>query len=232
MRSGPLTRRSLVGHRRSHPGPLRRGLRGAKPAYRYAVAWPPLSLAGRATTRRLLPNACSSAWRRSRPPAARRRSIALLTPGTYNETFFEHVFLARYLGFALVEGSDLTVRDNRLYLKTLEGLKRVHVLLRRLDDEYCDPLSLRADSALGVPGLLGAARAGHVAITNALGSGVFETPGACLVFCRRFAKRCLAKRLNFLRSPPRGVAKKASARARDPTSSRVGDQTSVSLHEA
>ena len=102
--------------------------------------------------------------------------IALLTPGPYNETYFEQVFLARYLGFALVEGSDLTVRDNRLYLKTLEGLKRVHVLFRRLDDEYCDPSVLRTDSALGVPGLLGAVRAGNVAIANALGSGVLETP--------------------------------------------------------
>ncbi len=102
--------------------------------------------------------------------------IALLTPGPYNETYFEQVFLARYLGFALVEGSDLTIRDNRVYLKTLEGLKRVHVLLRRLDDEYCDPLALRTDSALGVPGLLGAVRAGNVAIANALGSGVLETP--------------------------------------------------------
>lgn len=102
--------------------------------------------------------------------------IALLTPGPYNETYFEHVFLARYLGFALVEGADLTVRDNRVYLKTLEGLKRVHVLLRRLDDEYCDPATLRADSALGVPGLLAAAQAGHVVIANALGSGVLENP--------------------------------------------------------
>ncbi len=102
--------------------------------------------------------------------------IALLTPGPYNETYFEHVFLARYLGFVLVEGSDLTVRDNRVYLKTLEGLKRVHVLLRRLDDEYCDPATLRADSTLGVPGLLAAAQAGHVVIANALGSGVLENP--------------------------------------------------------
>lgn len=102
--------------------------------------------------------------------------IVLLTPGPYNETYFEHVFLARYLGFTLVEGADLTVRDNRVYLKTLEGLKRVHVVLRRLDDEYCDPATLRADSALGVPGLLAAAQAGHVVIANALGSGVLETP--------------------------------------------------------
>ncbi len=102
--------------------------------------------------------------------------VALLTPGPYNETYFEHVFLARYLGYPLVEGSDLTVRDNRVYLKTLQGLKRVHVLLRRLDDEYCDPATLRTDSTLGVAGLISAARAGNVVIANALGSGVIESP--------------------------------------------------------
>jgi uncharacterized circularly permuted ATP-grasp superfamily protein/uncharacterized alpha-E superfamily protein len=102
--------------------------------------------------------------------------VALLTAGPYNETYFEHVLLARYLGYPLVEGSDLTVRDNRVYLKTLQGLKRVHVLLRRLDDEYCDPAALRADSTLGVAGLLSAARAGHIVIANALGSGVLESP--------------------------------------------------------
>jgi uncharacterized circularly permuted ATP-grasp superfamily protein/uncharacterized alpha-E superfamily protein len=102
--------------------------------------------------------------------------VALLTAGPYNETYFEHVLLARYLGYPLVEGSDLTVRDNRVYLKTLQGLKRVHVLLRRLDDEYCDPAALRTDSTLGVAGLLSAARAGNVVIANALGSGVLESP--------------------------------------------------------
>ena len=102
--------------------------------------------------------------------------VALLTPGPYNETYFEHVFLARYLGYPLVEGSDLTVRDNRVYLKTLQGLKRVHAILRRLDDEYCDPSALRTDSTLGVAGLISAARAGNVLIANALGSGVLESP--------------------------------------------------------
>jgi len=102
--------------------------------------------------------------------------VALLTAGPYNETYFEHVFLARYLGYPLVEGSDLTVRDNRVYLKTLQGLKRVHVLLRRLDDEYCDPAALRTDSTLGVAGLISAARAGTVVIANAVGSGVLESP--------------------------------------------------------
>jgi uncharacterized circularly permuted ATP-grasp superfamily protein/uncharacterized alpha-E superfamily protein len=103
--------------------------------------------------------------------------IVLLTPGPFNETYFEHVFLARYLGFPLVEGTDLTVRDNCVYLKTLQGLKRVHVILRRLDDEYCDPAALRSDSTLGVAGLISAARAKNVVIANALGCGVLESPG-------------------------------------------------------
>ncbi len=99
----------------------------------------------------------------------------LLTPGPYNETYFEHSFLARYLGFPLVEGQDLLVRDGRVYLKTLRGLRRVHAILRRLDDDFCDPVELRADSALGIPGLVHAIRAGNVLVANALGSGLLET---------------------------------------------------------
>ena len=95
--------------------------------------------------------------------------VVLLTPGPYNETYFEHALLARYLGFALVEGSDLTVRDGRVWMKTVEGLKRVHAILRRQDDDYCDPLELRTDSALGVPGLTDCARHGTVLVANALG---------------------------------------------------------------
>jgi uncharacterized circularly permuted ATP-grasp superfamily protein/uncharacterized alpha-E superfamily protein len=102
--------------------------------------------------------------------------IVLLSPGPYNETYFEHAFLARYLGYTLVEGSDLTVRDNRVYLKLLGGLQPVDVILRRLDDTYCDPLELRRDSFLGVPGLVQAARAGNVALANPLGSGLVEAP--------------------------------------------------------
>ena len=112
--------------------------------------------------------------------------VVLLTPGPYNETYFEHAYLARYLGYPLVEGQDLTVRDDRVYLKTLTGLKRVHAILRRLDDDYCDPLELRGDSALGIPGLLQAVRSGNVLMANALGSGLLESaalpgflPGAC-----------------------------------------------------
>ena len=112
--------------------------------------------------------------------------VVLLTPGPLNETYFEHAYLARYLGFTLVEGGDLTVRDRRVYIKTLDGLQQVDVIFRRLDDSYCDPLELRADSTLGVAGLVEAVRAGHVTIANALGSGAIETaaisrflPGLC-----------------------------------------------------
>lgn len=101
--------------------------------------------------------------------------VVLLTPGPYNETYFEHAFLARYLGYTLVEGADLTVRDDRVYLKLLGGLQPVDVILRRLDDDYCDPLELRGDSFLGVPGLVQAVRAGRVAVVNALGSGLVES---------------------------------------------------------
>ncbi len=112
--------------------------------------------------------------------------IVLLTPGPHNETYFEHSYLARYLGFTLVEGADLTVRDRCVYLKTVEGLDQVDVILRRVDDSFCDPLELRSDSLLGVPGLVGAIVAGNVRVANALGSGVIETaaimpflPGLC-----------------------------------------------------
>lgn len=103
--------------------------------------------------------------------------VVLLTPGRFNESYFEHLYLARQLGYPLVEGSDLTVRDGTLYLKSLAGLRRVHAVLRRLNDDFCDPLELRTDSALGVPGLLDSVRRGRVLIANALGSGVLESPG-------------------------------------------------------
>jgi len=110
------------------------------------------------------------------PAGQERPYIALLTPGPHNETYFEHAYLARYLGHALVQGADLTVREDRLYLKTVEGLQRVHVLMRRLDDEFCDPLELRSDSQIGVPGLMQAVRAGTVVMANALGSAPLESP--------------------------------------------------------
>lgn len=99
----------------------------------------------------------------------------LLTPGPHNETYFEHTYLARYLGLPLVEGSDLTVREGCVWLKTLSGLKRVHAILRRQDDDYCDPLELRSDSALGVAGLVDAVRRRNVLVANALGSNLLES---------------------------------------------------------
>jgi len=120
--------------------------------------------------------------------------VVLLTPGPYNETYFEHAFLARFLGFPLVEGQDLIVRGDAVYLKTLRGLRRVHAILRRLDDDFCDPVELRADSALGIPGLLQAVRAGNVLLANALGSGVLET-GALLGFMPALSERLLGEPL-------------------------------------
>jgi uncharacterized circularly permuted ATP-grasp superfamily protein/uncharacterized alpha-E superfamily protein len=122
--------------------------------------------------------------------------IVLLTPGPYSETYFEHAYLARYLGVPLVEGGDLTVRDERLYLKTVEGLEPVHGVLRRLDDDWCDPLELRPDSALGVPGLLQAARAGTVVMANALGSAFLESP-AIQGFMPGIAQRLMGQGLRL-----------------------------------
>lgn len=122
--------------------------------------------------------------------------VVLLTPGPYNETYFEHALIARYLGFALVEGSDLTVRDGRVWMKTVDGLQRVHAILRRQDDDYCDPLELRSDSALGVPGLTDCARRGTVMLANALGSGVLES-GALLGYLPRLSESLLGEPLKL-----------------------------------
>ena len=109
------------------------------------------------------------------PPHRDEPRIVLLTPGPFSDTYFEHAYLARYLGFTLVEGGDLTVRDRQVFIKTLEGLEPVDVIFRRLDDSLCDPLELRSSSLLGTAGLVEAARAGTVTIGNALGSGALET---------------------------------------------------------
>jgi uncharacterized circularly permuted ATP-grasp superfamily protein len=100
--------------------------------------------------------------------------VCVLTPGPMNETYFEHAYLARYLGFLLVEGEDLTVREDGVFIRTVSGLKRAEVLVRRLDADFADPLELNARSRLGVPGLVQAVRDGTVVIVNALGSGVVE----------------------------------------------------------
>ncbi len=103
--------------------------------------------------------------------------IVVLTPGPYNELYFEHAYLASYLGYPLVQGDDLTVRDGHVWLKTLDGLQPVEVIIRRMSDRFCDPLELAEESLLGVAGLLQAARQGNVVIVNPLGSGVLENPG-------------------------------------------------------
>jgi uncharacterized circularly permuted ATP-grasp superfamily protein/uncharacterized alpha-E superfamily protein len=123
-------------------------------------------------------------------PGGRNAHIALLTPGPYNETYFEHAYLARYLGLTLVEGGDMLVRDQRLYLKTLKGLVPIHTLLKRMDDQFLDPLELRPDSTLGVPGLLQAVRAGNLLVANAPGSDFLESP-ALLGFLPALARHLL-----------------------------------------
>ncbi len=130
------------------------------------------------------------------PAGCENPRIVLLTPGPLNETYFEHAYLARYLGFPLVEGADLTVRDSRVYLKTLSGLQRVDVILRRQDAHFCDPLELFGESALGVPGLVRAVRAGRVTIANALGSGLVETP-ATMAFLPGLCRQLLGEELRI-----------------------------------
>ncbi len=120
--------------------------------------------------------------------------VVLLTPGPYNETYFEHAYLARFLGLTLVEGNDLLVRDDRLYLKTLRGLEPVHGLLKRLDDQFLDPLELRSDSTLGVPGLLQVIRAGNVLVVNTPGSAFLES-SALLGFLPALSKHLLGETL-------------------------------------
>src|SRR4029079_1186102 len=101
-------------------------------------------------------------------------TVGVWTPGPHNSAYFEHAFLARQMGVELVEASDLVVRDDVLYMRTTSGLARVHAVYRRLDDDFADPLEFRADSLLGVPGLVRAYRAGTVAIANAFGTGVAD----------------------------------------------------------
>ncbi len=128
------------------------------------------------------------------PPDADDPRIVLLSPGPWSETAFEHAYLASYLGYPLVEGTDLTVRDGRVWMRSLRRLERVDVILRRTDAGFCDPLELRPDSKLGVPGLLEVARLGGVSIVNTLGSGVLENPGL-LPYLPRLAQHLLGQQL-------------------------------------
>jgi uncharacterized circularly permuted ATP-grasp superfamily protein len=108
------------------------------------------------------------------PAAAGTPTVVVLTPGVYNSAYFEHAFLARQMGIELVEGRDLLVDDQVVYMRTTRGLQRVDVIYRRIDDEFLDPVALRPDSILGVPGLMAAARAGNVTVANAVGNGVAD----------------------------------------------------------
>ena len=98
----------------------------------------------------------------------------LLTPGVHNSAYFEHSFLARHMGIELVEGGDLLCHDDVVYMRTTQGLQRVDVIYRRVDDEFLDPLNFRQDSMLGAPGILNAYRAGNVTLANAPGTGVAD----------------------------------------------------------
>jgi len=145
--------------------------------------------------------------------------IVLLTPGPYSATYFEQAFLAQYLALTLVRGEDLVVRDARVYLKTLAGLKKVDVILRRVNDDFCDPLELRPDSFLGVAGLVESVRAGEVAVVNPLGCGVVQT-GAMIPFLPAICRRLLDEDLALPSVPthwcgdPRALAYVESALAK------------------
>jgi uncharacterized circularly permuted ATP-grasp superfamily protein len=108
------------------------------------------------------------------PRAGDRQVVVLLTPGLYNSAYFEHSFLAQEMGIELVEGRDLVVVDDVVYMKTIHGLTRVDVIYRRIDDDFLDPLAFRSDSLVGVPGLMNAYRAGNIALANAVGTGVSD----------------------------------------------------------
>src|SRR6202165_5344333 len=111
--------------------------------------------------------------------ASAEPTVALMTPGVYNSAYYEHSFLADKLGIELVEGRDLIVKNDEVFMRTTEGLKRVDVIYRRVDDDFLDPLTFRPDSALGVPGLMNAYRAGNVALANAVGTGIADDKAVC-----------------------------------------------------
>lgn len=120
--------------------------------------------------------------------------VCLMTPGPFNDTYFEHAYLARYLGFLLVEGDDLAIRNDNVFVRTVAGLRQIDVLVRRVDADFVDPLELNPASRLGAAGLARAARAGAVAFANALGSGVAESR-AMMSFWPRLAERLLNETL-------------------------------------
>ena len=183
----------MVGARRPHAGAVRRRVCARKPASCCSRSLPEAfrdcQVQRLASFFRAQRDALSALAPRARTTA----KVVLLTPGPYNETYFEHAYLARYLGFTLVEGGDLTVRDRRVFIKTLEGLQPVDVIFRRLDDSFCDPLELRGDSFLGVAGLVEAARAGNVADRQRARLGRDRDGGPPAVPARRSAGSCSVK---------------------------------------
>src|SRR5262245_24749766 len=128
--------------------------------------------------------------------SASNPNMALLTPGPLSATYFEHVYLSRVLGMPLVEGGDLVARDGAVSIKTLAGLRPVHMLVRRLDSAFADPLELRADSALGITGLVETTRSGKITLANALGSGLVETP-ALIPFLDKMSGHLLGRPLDL-----------------------------------
>lgn len=120
------------------------------------------------------PERLHDALRAAAPEDVAEATIVVLTPGVHNSAHYEHAFLARHMGVELVEGRDLYCRDDAVWMRTTSGPRRVHVIYRRIDDDFLDPVHLRPDSILGVPGLINAARAGNVAIANAIGNGVAD----------------------------------------------------------
>lgn len=120
------------------------------------------------------PQALLQTMRSLSPEGRDEPTVVLLTPGVFNSAYFEHTFLARQMGIELVEGRDLIVHDNIVYMRTTSGLKRVDVIYRRIDDDFIDPLAFRHDSILGVPGLFNAYRAGNVTLANAIGTGIAD----------------------------------------------------------
>ena len=108
------------------------------------------------------------------PAGVAEPTVVLLTPGAFNSAYFEHTYLARQMGIEIVEGRDLVVRDSRVYMRTTKGLRQVHVIYRRIDDDFLDPTIFRRDSVLGVPGLINSYRAGNVSLANTIGTGVAD----------------------------------------------------------
>ena len=123
---------------------------------------------------RLLDNLVGLSPRRGVAGVGGGPTVVVLTPGIYNSAYFEHAFLAQQMGVELVEGRDLFVLDNRVYMRTTHGRRQVDVIYRRVDDEFLDPLAFRRESVLGVAGLLGAVRTGNVTLANAIGTGVAD----------------------------------------------------------